>query len=73
MVYLCFPFDFDTFNSPIFSFALALNVLSKFPVPISIRLPVESWGIRMVFKWNDTTYSSGLNIFLSKTQRDSIA
>ena len=42
VIYLCFPFDLDTFNSPIFSFALALDVLSKFPVPISIRLPVES-------------------------------
>jgi hypothetical protein len=41
VIYLCFPFDLDTFNSTIFSFALALNVLSKFPVPVSIRLPVK--------------------------------
>jgi hypothetical protein len=42
VIHLCFPFDLDTFNRTIFSFALALDVLSKFPVPVSIRLPVKS-------------------------------
>ncbi len=40
-IYLRFLFDFDTLNRAIFFFALALNVVSEFLVPIGIRLPVK--------------------------------